>query len=85
MENLLFKEVITMKKWALFTLEDEIEQTKETVKAAGLEPFEVREVSLIEKLAYGIPVSAPLWIVMFEATEDEYNALIQKNELTKVF
>ena len=74
-----------MKKWALFTLKDEIEQTKETVKAAGLEPFEVREVSLIEKLAYGILVSAPLWIVMFEATEDEYNALVQKNELTKVF
>ena len=74
-----------MKKWALFTLEDEIEQTKETVKAAGLEPFEVREVSLIEKLDYGIPVSAPLWIVRFEATEDEYNALVQKNKLTKVF
>ena len=85
MENLLFKEVITMKKWALFTLEDEIEQTKETGKAAGREPFEVREVSLIEKLAYGIPVAAPLWIVMFEATEDEYYALVQKNELTKGF
>ena len=40
---------------------------------------------MIEKLAYGIPVSAPLWIVMFEATEDEDNALVQKNELTKVF
>ena len=74
-----------MKNWGLFTLEDEIEQTKETVKAAGLEPFEVREVSLIEKLVYGILVSAPLWIVRFEATEDEYNALVQKNELTKVF
>ena len=74
-----------MKKWGLFALEDEIEQTKETVKAAGLEPFKVREVLLIEKLAYGIPVSAPLWIVMFKATEDEYNALVQKNKLIKVF
>lgn len=74
-----------MKQWGIFTLGNEVEQTVKLVKDAGLQIFEVRELTGLEKLLYCKGnTSVDMWIVMFYATEEEYTKVINHNEMTRV-
>ena len=77
-----------MKQWGIFTTKKELHKIQKSVEKAGLEIFEVRELNFIEKLMYindaRLLTNEP-HIVMFNATEDEYNELIKKLKLNPVF
>lgn len=75
------------KPWGIFTLKNDVEWTVQQVKDAGLQVFEVRELTFLEKLTYckGANMAVDMWIVMFYATEEEYNKLVEESDLTKVF
>lgn len=74
-----------MKKWGLFILEDEVDKTIDMIGEMELEVFETRELTAFEKFSYGYLISAPIWIIMFYGTENDYQTLVMKNELVKVF
>ena len=77
-----------MKQWGIFTTKSELNKIKRKVEKNGLEIFEVRELSYVEKLTY---IKDPLlfvnepYIIMFNATEDEYKSLLRKLKLSTVF
>ncbi len=77
-----------MEKWGIFALKSEVDEAKQLIESAGLEIFEVREVTMLEKIVYCPGMTdrtIDLWIVMFYATKDEYVALLETNDLAKVF
>lgn len=77
-----------MKQWGIFATKKELNKIKRKVEKNGLEIFEVRELTFAEKLTY---VKDPIMfindphIIMFNATEEEYNSLLRKMKLTPVF
>ena len=77
-----------MKQWGIFTTKKELNKIKRKIEKNGLEIFEVRELTFIEKLTY---VNDPLLfvnephVIMFNATDEEYNTIIKKLKLTPVF
>ena len=77
-----------MKQWGIFTTKKELNKIKRKIEKKGLEIFEVRELTYAEKLTY---IKDPLLfindphIIMFNATDEEYNSLITKMKLTIVF
>lgn len=74
-----------MSKWCMFTVKKELEKTKNMIESKGLEIFEVRKLTALEKLKYGFRINAPIWIVMFYGSEAGYKSLFDTNELTTVF
>ena len=77
-----------MKQWGVFTTKNEVEHVVEVAKKQGLDIFEVRALTFIEKLQYckdpALFVNEP-WIVMFNGSEREYRELCEKLDLTVVF
>jgi len=77
-----------MKQWGIFATSKEVNKMKRKVEKNGLEIFEVRELTFVEKLTYindlTMFVNDP-HVIMFYATEEEYNSLIRKLKLTPVF
>ena len=77
-----------MKQWGIFTTKKQLNKTKRVVEKKGLDIFEVRELTYLEKLTY---VKDPILfvnephIIMFNATEDEYKTVCKKLKLTPVF
>lgn len=77
-----------MKQWGIFATSKEVNKMKRKVEKNGLEIFEVRELTFMEKLVH---INDPILfvndphVIMFYATEEEYNSLIRKLKLTPVF
>jgi hypothetical protein len=77
---------IKMEQWGIFTTEKEVEDTVQLIKDAELDVFEVRKLTFLEKLNYCKGnITADIWIVMFYATKEEYDLLLEQNDLTSVF
>ena len=76
-----------MKQWGIFCTEGELNETRELIKDAKLTIFECRKLSGFEKVMYlGVEqASSDIWIVMFEATDDQYETIISRNQMIKVF
>lgn len=78
-----------MKKWGIFTTEKELKKMLRRVELAGFEVFEVRPLSIIEKLTYVVD-DAHLYInnphiIMFRTTEKKYNRFIRILRLKRMF
>ena len=77
-----------MKQWGIFATKKELNKIQKSVEKAGIEIFEVRELTYVEKLMYindvRLLINEP-HIIMFNATEQEYNKLIKKLKLSPVF
>lgn len=78
-----------MEEWGIFTTEKELERMLRRVKLAGFEVFEVRPLSMIEKLTYVVD-DARLYInnphiIMFRTTEEKYNRFIRILRLKRMF
>ena len=77
-----------MKQWGIFCTKNEVNEIVSIVEKNGLDVFEVRPLTYVEALAY---VKYPyicvneLCVVMFHATKWQYNWLIFRNKLTKIF
>lgn len=76
------------KQWGIFCIKEEVETIKEKLNKAELEIFEVRPLTVCEKIAY---VKDPMmyindpYIVMFRATKWQYRKFLFNNRLAKVF
>lgn len=78
-----------MKKhcWGIFVIGKEAERIKEFIEKKGYEVFEVRELTMFEKLTYckdPFTFDNDPWIIMFRATRLQYKLLIWKLGLTPV-
>ena len=77
-----------MEQWGIFTTKKELEQYVQFIENKGIEIFEVRELTYIEKLMY---ITDPIMfirkphIIMFNATEEEYKSLLKELDLNPVF
>ena len=77
-----------MKQWGIFATKKELNKVQKAVEKRGLEIFEVRELTFIEKLTY---IKDPILLVndphviMFNATENEYKTVCKKLKLNPVF
>lgn len=77
-----------MEKWGVFVTKNEVEETVEAIKERGLDVFEVRELTHLEKLQYckdPVLFTHEPWIVMFNATKWQYRRACRKLGLTVVF
>lgn len=76
-----------MKQWGIFCLYEELNETRELIEDTGLTIFECRKLSGFEKVMYlGIEyVSSDMWIIMFEASYEQYETIISRNQMIKVF
>lgn len=78
-----------MEEWGIFTTKKELNKMLRRVKRAGFEIFEVRELSLVEKITYlandpRLYINEP-HIIMFRATEEEYHRFIRRRRLSIIF
>ena len=77
------------KAWGIFCSEHEVETIKKRLEKRRLDIFEVRPLTLIEKITYvnhpNLYNCVEPYIVMFHATALEYKMFIFMNKLTKVF
>ena len=78
-----------MKQWGIFTTKDALNDTIKIIVNKGLEIFEVRKLTFIEKLTYLSSNDIELfmnepYIVMFYATKYEYNELVKWYDFSKV-
>lgn len=78
-----------MKDWGIFTTKKELNRMLRRVERAGFEVFEVRPLSLIEKVTY-VANDVDLYlgdphIIMFRTTEEKYNRFIRIYNLTRMF
>lgn len=78
-----------MEKWGLFVTKDELDETMELIKQIGLEVFEVRKLTFVEKLTYvgndlRLFLNSP-HVIMFNATKEAYNNFIKCHNFTSVF
>lgn len=78
-----------MEMWGLFVTKNELNNTIRLVKREGLDVFEVRKLTFIEKLTYiGNDVrlffGSP-YVVMFNATKEEYENFIHKHNFIGIF
>ena len=75
------------KAWGLFCNKDEVETMSAKLEKSGLDIFEVRPLTMIEKFTY---VKDPILfanephIVMFHATTLQYRLFMFRNRLTRV-
>lgn len=74
------------KQWGIFAIKSELDEAIQILKNKDLEIFEVREVTFMEKFIYlkGVDLDKELWIVMFYATEEEYEDVVKQNNMEKV-
>ena len=76
-----------MKSWGIFCTEEEVNKTKEIIEDENLTIFECRKLSGFEKVMY-LDISfasVDMCIVMFYATDEQYELVVNRNQLTKVF
>ena len=78
-----------MEEWGIFVTEKELKRMLRHVERARFEVFEVRPLSLIEKLTY-VADDAHLYvnnphIIMFRTTEEKYNRFIRIFRLSRMF
>ena len=76
-----------MKSWGIFCMAEEVNKTKEIIEDENLTIFECRQLSEFEKVMY-LDVSfasVDMWIVMFYATDEQYETVVNRNQMTKVF
>lgn len=78
-----------MEEWGIFTTEKELNKMLRRIKRAGFEIFEVRALSLAEKLTYlandpRLYINNP-HIIMFKATEKEYKRFVRRRRLSIIF
>ena len=82
------RRILTMEQWEIFTTKKELKHYIKVIQKKGIEIFEVRELTYIEKLTY---ISDPIMfinkphIIMFNATEEEYKTLLKELDLSPVF
>lgn len=75
------------KAWGIFCSKDEIETMSMRLEKYGRDIFEVRPLTMAERIAY---VKDPMlfinepYIIMFHATTLQYRWFIFKNRLTRV-
>lgn len=76
------------KAWGVFCNRNEVETMSVKLKKAGLDIFEVRPLTMVERMTYLKYPTALLYsepcIVMFHATTLQYRWFIFKNRLTRV-
>lgn len=78
-----------MEEWGIFTTEKELDKMLRRVTHAGFEVFEVRALSLMEKITYlandpHLYINNP-HIIMFKATEKEYKRFVRRRRLSIIF
>lgn len=77
-----------VKAWGIFCTANEVVNMKEALEKKGMDIFEVRPLTTVEKITYKINpyllINEP-HIVMFHATTLQYKWFLLKNRLTKVF
>lgn len=76
-----------MKSWGIFCMAEEVNKTKEIIEDENLIIFECRQLSGFEKVMY-LDVSfasIDMWIVMFYATDEQYETVVNRNQMAKVF
>ena len=76
-----------MKSWGIFCMAEEVNKTKEIIEDENLTIFECRQLSGFEKVMY-LDVSfasIDMWIVMFYATDEQYETVVNRNRMNKVF
>ena len=85
----ILKEAIYMKnQWGVFCTEQELNKIEEVIRKKGLEIFEMRKLTMAEKVMY---IKDPILfinephIIMFNATKWQYKSLVRKLKLNKVF
>lgn len=77
-----------LEKWGIFTTKGELNKMLKAVNDKGLDVFEVRALTFVEKLTYvkdAITFVNEPHIIMFKATDEEYNSLIEELRLDPVF
>ena len=81
------------KLWGIYVLGNELETVKESITSKGLKINEIKTLSTFDVLiTFGILVDEKdltgvngFYSVVFEATEEEYNDIVESNNMTKVF
>lgn len=81
------------KLWGIYVLGNELETVKESIASKGLKINEIKTLSTFDVLiTFGILVDEKdltgvngFYNVVFEATEEEYNDIVESNNMTKVF
>ena len=66
---------------------EEVNKTKEIIEDENLTIFECRQLSGFEKVMH-LDVrfaSVDMWIFMFYATDEQYETVVNRNQMTKVF
>ena len=88
MENKL-KEMFDMKQWGVFVTKAELNNMIKKIQKFGYNIFEVRELTMMEKLTYInddiVLATGHPHIIMFEATDRGYQRLLRKLNLVSVF
>ena len=76
-----------MKSWGIFCTKEEVNKTKEIIEDENLTIFECRKLSGFEKVMhFDISfASVDIWVVMFYATDEQYELVVIRKQLTKVF
>ena len=75
------------KAWGIFCNKDEVETMKAKLEKSGRDVFEVRPLTIIEKLTYvkdPILFTSEPYIIMFHATTLQYRWFMFKNSLPRV-
>lgn len=78
-----------MKQWGIFVTKKQLNRVLRRIRRAKLDVFEVRELTFGERMMYlrddlSLYLGEP-HIIMFNATEGEYDKFICKYSLQKVF
>lgn len=81
------------KLWGIYVLGNELETVKESITSKGLKINEIKTLSTFDVfITFGILVDEKdltgvngFYNVVFEATEEEYNDIVESNNMTKVF
>ena len=75
------------KAWGIFCNKNEVETMKAKLEKFGRDIFEVRPLTVVEKLTYvkdPVLLANEPYIIMFHATTLQYRWFLFKNRLTKV-
>lgn len=81
------------KRWGAYALGNELEKAKEAIISKGLEIKEVKKLNRTDAMfMFGLFVdfekleeAGGFYMIIFEATEEEYDDLVASNDMTKVF